>query len=83
MTVLCTVSLELKAGDVHIFPSMNRTELGQILSHFNGGASTLLLANVGGAVLTMPLRAVARVLCDEEVVWTCPKASSPAVTAND
>jgi hypothetical protein len=83
MSILCTVRLEMKGGDVHLFPSMSRTELSRVVAHLNTGASTLLLCNAGGAVLTMPLRAVARIFCDEEMIWTCPKASSPAVTAND
>jgi hypothetical protein len=76
MSKLALLQLQTKSGATYVFPDMDVDAVKKILPEAGRlpaeDTSSLILTNITGAVLVVPLRVVACVLLDNEVVWASP-----------
>ncbi len=71
---LANITVTTKAGDVHVFPAVEREAFQK---HFPkaqsiGSATALAIVNAGAAVLSIPTISIQRVDVDGEEWWCCP-----------
>ena len=74
---LMPVLVETRTGAIYVFPDVSREALEHSFpkgAGLDAGMPTLVIANASGAVLTLPLRIIKRVLAGE-LLWEGPTLS--------
>lgn len=74
-SMVSTVTITTREGSSYKFPDVLRKYVLRALPETGrtpAESHALLLLNLSGAVLSLPLRIVATVAIEEEVLWVCP-----------
>lgn len=65
----CVVGIATKTGSRYEFPDMSKSEVFKILGPQLFGANDLILVNISGACITIPIRIIDSIAIDGEVTW--------------
>ncbi len=65
----CTVGIHTKTGGRYEFPEMDKIEVFKVLGPQLYGTDDLVLTNLSGATLTIPVRSIDSIAIDGEVSW--------------
>lgn len=71
------VSIETKSGSRYDFPDMDKTEVFKILGPQLLRANDMVLVNLSGSCLTIPVRIISIIAIDDEVTWRAAEQSTP------
>lgn len=72
----CTVGIATKTGSRYDFPDMSKPEIFKVIGPQLFRSENMVLVNISGACLTIPVRIIDSIAIDGEVTWRSGESPS-------